>query len=152
MPFLTNPSAWSRYLRSAPLLDGAVWRKNIFPVIVFGVVADGVTFIFWICFNYLQLIEQIDLQLPLTCGFMITAAALWSVQYAREKLDNNIWSLRSAAIVGFVQGCALLSGISRFGTTFAALCWLGYSPRLAFSISFLVQWPLIVAGSLLGLS
>ncbi len=127
-----------------PLCDLIVWKNRILPVIFFGIVADGVTFLFWGC-----KITDV-LYLPLWAGFMITAAALWSMQYTHEKKDIQIWSLYYALIVGLVQGCALMQGVSRFATTVAALQWCGYPGTMACAVSFLLQWPLIVAASVYG--
>ncbi len=96
-----------------------------------------------------SVVERIAI--PLAFGFMMTAIVLWNIQFMQPKKDLNIWSWRNGIIVGLMQGCALLPGISRFGMTMATLQWLGYQGRLAFSISFLLQWPLIVAGSIKGL-
>jgi len=133
-----------RPLQISTLFSHDVWIKNIMPVILFGIAADGITFLLW-----LLNIDQI-INVPLFIGFMITAGILWSSQFPVEKKDVQIWSVRNGFIVGFMQGCALLPGISRFGATFTALRWLGYRNHDAFSISFLIQWPLIVAGSLVG--
>lgn len=142
-------SAWwklviNRPIRLGALCEASVWKKIIGKVLLFGIAADGVTFVCWAIH-----IDQL-IHLPLAVGFMITAVALWSTRCAKNKKNINIWSVSNGLVVGFVQGCALLPGISRFGTTFAALRWLGYTHDNAFSISFLIQWPLIVAGSLLG--
>ena len=64
--------------------------------------------------------------------------------------DNLNNSLFHAAILGIVQGIALLPGISRFGSTFVAGRWLGLSREKAFEFSFLIAWPLMVAGFLKG--
>ena len=127
------------------LWDLNLWKSRILPVFLFGFVADGVTFLLW-SYDFVHKIE-----FPLSFGFLITAGALWSIQFAREKKGINIWSLRSGLIVGFVQGCALLPGVSRFATTVAVFQWLGYKGRIAFIVSFLLQWPLIAAGSIKGL-
>src|SRR3989339_1420788 len=142
-------SAWWKLVINRPigldaLCEVSVWKRILSQVFVFGVVADGVTFVCWA----VHINELVDL--PLVAGFMITAVALWSTRFAQDKKNIDIWSVRNGLIVGLVQGCALLPGISRFGTTFAALRWLGYTNDNAFSISFLIQWPLIIAGSLLG--
>lgn len=142
-------SSWWNLIIDAPIKISSLWnmnlwKKSILSVFLFGLVADGMTFLLW-SFDFAQYIN-----FPLSCGFMITAGALWSMQFAHEKRDLKIWSLKNGLIVGFVQGCALFPGISRFGTTMAALKWLGYSGRIAFAISFLLQWPLIVAGSIKG--
>lgn len=143
-------SSWWNLVIKKPIqlsqvLNFEVWQKNIIPMLLFGIAADTVTFLLWM----FDVAERI--QLPLVIGFVMTGLTLWLVQFAQEKKDINIWSVRNGLIVGFVQGCALLPGISRFATTFSALRWLGYVNRDAFSISFLIQWPLIFAGSLKGL-
>lgn len=142
-------SSWWKLIINGPinmtaLLDASVWKKIIEKVFVFCVVADGVTFLCWAAH-----IDQY-LDMPLAIGFMVTALALWSVQFVHDKKHIDIWSVRHGLIVGFVQGCALLPGISRFGLTFVTLRWLGYKNNDAFSISFLIQWPLIVAGTMVG--
>ncbi|MDP3787686.1 MAG: undecaprenyl-diphosphate phosphatase [Candidatus Chromulinivorax sp.] len=131
-----------RPITCTSLCDVQVWRKNIVPVILFGLVADGITFLFW----YGDIAERF--QFSLTVGFVITALALWSMQFAQEKQGINIWALPYGCIVGIVQGLALFPGISRFATTMAALQWLGYQRRIAFAVSFLLQWPLLVGMSI----
>jgi len=126
------------------LLDKDLWLNRIPKIFAFGLLADTVTFFIW----YLDMSNAI--KLPLFVGFAFTAGALWSIQFARVVKNVNLWSWKSGVVVGFVQGCALLPGISRFGTTVATLQWFGYSGRQAFSVSFLLQWPLVVAGSLKG--
>jgi undecaprenyl-diphosphatase len=131
-------------MRISSLLDGNVWKKNIFPVFVFGLVADSMTFLLWSC----NITDWLNFSLAF--GFMITATVLWNTQFMHPDKDLKMWSWENGVIVGLMQGCALLPGISRFGITIATLQWLGYPGRLAFSISFLLQWPLIVAGSFAG--
>lgn len=143
-------SAWWQLIINKPikfslLLDYNIWVKKLIPVFLFGIIVDSITFLLW----YADVAHAIEL--PLVFGFMITAFALWSIKYTHEKKDVNIWSIKNGLILGVVQGCALFPGISRFGTTVAVLQSLGYPGRIAFAISFLVQWPLIVAGSLVGI-
>jgi undecaprenyl pyrophosphate phosphatase UppP len=64
--------------------------------------------------------------------------------------DNEKVNLVHGLVLGAVQGLALLPGISRFAITFAAARWLGWSPGVALERSFLIQWPLILAGFLKG--
>lgn len=142
-------SSWWQLIIGKPiklksLFDLHLWKKSILSVFLFGLVADGMTFLLW----SLKIAERVEL--PLAFGFVITAVSLWSIQWTCVKKNVDIWSLKNSVIVGLVQGCALLPGISRFGTTVAALQWLGYSGRVAWLISFLLQWPLIAAGSLAG--
>ena len=76
---------------------------------------------------------------------------LYATVYASGKKYAG-WSFQEALILGVVQGLSLLPGISRFASTYGAgrlLC--GYNTSTAFSISFLIQFPLICAGFLKGL-
>lgn len=127
-----------------PLFDTDMWKHKIIPCLMFGLVADGATVVFW----YVDSASKISL--PLAAGFMITACMLYSMRYAQENKDIALWSLRNGLIAGAMQGFALLSGVSRFATTMATLQWLGYQRMNAFYISFLLQWPLIVLGSIKG--
>lgn len=54
-------------------------------------------------------------------------------------------SVKRAVLLGLFQGLALLPGLSRFAATFCGGRYLGFSSRSAFEISFMLQWPLIVA-------
>jgi len=131
-------------LRISSLYNYDVWTKSLPRVFLFGFVADFITFMMW----YFDFAHAVSF--PLLFGFMITTVLLWSMQFSHEKKDIDIWSLRSAVILGCVQSIALFPGISRFGSTVAVLQWLGYPAYRAFAISFLVQWPLLVAGGIKG--
>lgn len=131
-------------IQISSLWDAHLWKKTIPAVFVFGFVADAMTFLLW----------NLDLAswptFSLAFGFVITSAVLRDMQYMHPKKDINLWSWKNGVIVGLMQGCALLPGISRFAITIGTLQWLGYPGRIAFAISFLLQWPLIVAGSIAG--
>lgn len=89
----------------------------------------------------------------LLCGFIITMLLLLSLRLISKNSTSTApqacvcepFDLKKAVILGAVQGCALLPGISRFASTYVAGCWLNISPRRAFQISFLIHLPLIVA-------
>jgi undecaprenyl pyrophosphate phosphatase UppP len=66
----------------------------------------------------------------------------------RGKGELNIYT---AFILGLVQGIALLPGISRLATTYAAARWLGMQPRKAFEVSWLIAVPLFFAASMQGI-
>ena len=91
-------SAWWKLVVVKPiqfssLCSVQVWQKNILPVLLFGIAADGMTFLLWM--------SQFDqfINFPLVVGFIITACALWSVQFATEKKDLNLWSIKNGFIV-----------------------------------------------------
>lgn len=86
---------------------------------------------------------------PLGLGFCITACILYSLRSCPKGNRTQV-SLAMALIIGFVQGVALLPGISRMGITYGVGRWLGLAPRTALEFSLFIQYPLIAAGFLLG--
>jgi len=90
--------------------------------------------------------------LVLGLAFGVTAIMLLTSEYALGKLnlqrtmDKLTWG--RAAFIGFVQGLAVIPGISRSGSTIAAGLWMGLSRVQATRYSFLLTIPIIVAGSL----
>jgi undecaprenyl-diphosphatase len=89
---------------------------------------------------------------PLAGGFLITSFSLLSLYLLRAKKDKKIedLSVYNATVLGMVQGIALLPGLSRFGLTFVAGRYLGYSSYKSFQYSFLIQTPLLAAAFLKG--
>lgn len=123
------------------------YRSYLFTLISRGFMVELVTV------GWFVLFEIIGKQwFPLCAGFMITAIILMMSRYfVSQPTNNNRLTYRNAVIFGMVQGCALLPGISRFGSTFVVALIMGFAPRRAFEYSFLIEVPLSVAGGLLGL-
>lgn len=129
---------WKLFLiipRSLPLIQKMFMR---------GFITDGITvgayFIFFKDNNLL----------PLWVGFLITGFLILSLFFCKKSRSNGVWSYSNAFILGVVQACALMPGISRFGSTFVAARWLGFSNKKAFELSFLIEWPINVAAALKG--
>jgi undecaprenyl-diphosphatase len=119
------------------------WRI-ILKIILFVGIADFITSIFYIVFKI------VPVQFPLSLGFAITGCSLASLYWC-PKNDNNkkgSFNVATACVLGLVQGCALLPGISRLATTYACARWLHFSPQKSFQISWLIAWPLITAAFL----
>jgi undecaprenyl-diphosphatase len=87
---------------------------------------------------------------PLWAGFACTAALLFSLRYVPSNFIGS-WSIYTAPLLGAAQGLALLPGISRLGITYTTARWLGMRPQKAFELSFLIEWPVSVAGFLKGI-
>ncbi len=83
---------------------------------------------------------------PLWLGFFVTACLLFSLLLCKIEIIEQPFTMRSGAVLGIAQGIALLPGISRFGTTFVVARWLGYSEQKACIFSFLIEWPISIAG------
>lgn len=111
-------------------------------MIWYTIVADSVTaFFFYGKSGYLHGVS-------LSVGFMITALCLYSVRWCTKQ--HAIFSWRHALIVGVAQGIALVPGISRFALTYTVARWLSISSEKAFRISFMIEWPLLVAAGAQG--
>lgn len=117
--------------------------RIILKIMLFTVLADSMTVIFFIVFKLFPWIS-----IPLGIGFCITALVLYSLRWCTQGLD--LWNWKKAVLLGCVQGCALLPGISRFATVYVSARWLGLPTKKAFEVTWLVQWPLIFAAFMQG--
>lgn len=84
--------------------------------------------------------------------FLVTAIILFVNHIFQKK--SAICSVpeidyRSAAIVGIVQGLAVVPGLSRSGSTISALTMLGNDEKNSSEYSFLMSIPIIVGGFIL---
>lgn len=116
--------------------------KIIFKIIGLAFVADCVTAFFYLFFHVYGKPAW-----PLGVGFAITAALLLTLRFIKSA-SNQRFGMGKALILGFVQGLALLPGISRFASTFVCARLLALPTHKAFEVSFLIQWPLICAAFL----
>lgn len=123
-----------------PLLNLYRMRHVIGRLLLQGFVLELVTCLFWLLWTCVPR----DAVMPLWIGFFITAGALWALRGRPE--GHRVWSVRDSVVLGALQGIALLPGISRFGITYVGARWLGISVRRSFQISFLIEWPLALAG------
>jgi len=121
------------------------WRRCwpiIAKIIVLTIIADTITALFFLIINRIPF--------PLSffgIGMMNTIVLLISVSFCSDKYRAS-WSYRMAIVLGIVQAMALLPGISRMASTYAAARWLQLPAHKAFEISLLIQWPLICAAFL----
>jgi len=115
----------------------------VLKTIGFAFSANVVTFLIYVFFNYM-----IDVSwFPVGIGFLISSLFLLSLWFCNKEIYHTM-TLKKALLIGAIQGVALLPGISRFGTTFVAGCWLGLTPKKSFEFSFIILWPLIFFGFL----
>ena len=119
------------------------WSQRI-TTIGLVVIADSVTFALYIFWSYVG--KQ---WMPLWGGFLITTLVLLTTAVCKKNSAHTL-TLSYAIILGFVQGLALLPGISRFGVTFAVARFLGFSVQRAFQLSFMIMIPISAGGFLLG--
>jgi undecaprenyl-diphosphatase len=86
---------------------------------------------------------------PLRLGVSFLACALILAASRFVSRRNEPLGPRIALLVGFVQGIAVLPGISRSGATIAAATALGLSPERAARFSFLLSLPAILGATIL---
>ena len=85
----------------------------------------------------------------LAFGFILTSVLLAATElFAREK-QGSFPDLKSSLLTGAMQGIAVLPGVSRSGSTIAAMRLVGASPQEAARFSFLLSIPVIAGGFLL---
>jgi len=83
---------------------------------------------------------------------LITGSLLWATRNVRgigRPLNRMRWT--DALVIGFVQGLAILPGISRSGSTISIALFLGLDRELAGRFSFLLSMPAIVGALLVSL-
>jgi undecaprenyl-diphosphatase len=82
---------------------------------------------------------------------IITAAILWGTRWA-DKTGHGVrrFTVKSSLAIGFVQGLAIIPGISRSGATIAAGLFLGLNRETAARYSFLLSIPAVAGAGLLG--
>lgn len=85
-------------------------------------------------------------------GFCFLATAillLMTHKFQKQSITvkaNNEISTKSASLVGFIQGIAVLPGISRSGSTICSLILAGNNKEQSSEYSFLLSIPIIVGG------
>lgn len=83
-------------------------------------------------------------------GFLLTGAILFSTRFLPEgKIEHPDW--RTALLVGLLQGLAVLPGVSRSGSTIAALLFLKVERPRAFELSMLLSLPAVLGALVLEL-
>jgi undecaprenyl-diphosphatase len=89
-----------------------------------------------------------------TVGAMliITGLILWFTRRVKDDGGGlECFSIRTALIIGFMPGLAVMPGISRSGSTIAVGLFLGLSRELSARYSFLLAIPAILGAGILSL-
>jgi len=90
----------------------------------------------------------------LVVGLMliITGGLLWQTRrVAGAGGGLDVFSIRTALIIGLVQGLAIMPGISRSGSTIALGLFLGLNRELSARYSFMLAIPAILGAGILSL-
>ena len=81
--------------------------------------------------------------------FLVTGVILWGTRGGASARTAKDIQPRDALMIGLIQGCAVLPGISRSGSTIAGAIFLGLDRELAARFSLLISIPAIVGATLL---
>lgn len=111
--------------------------SNIF---LYTLIGDTITVMLYFLLKY----TRIKQYFPLWAGFLVTSVLLFSL-FIVPAGSITTFTMTSAALLGLVQGLALLPGISRLASTYVAGCWLGLTPSTSFIWSCTLQLPLVLA-------
>ncbi|UCD33074.1 MAG: undecaprenyl-diphosphate phosphatase [Desulfobacterales bacterium] len=80
----------------------------------------------------------------------MTGCLLWGTCRIKEEGRSlSSFTIKQAVIVGFVQGLAIIPGVSRSGSTIAVALFLGLNHEAAATYSFLLSIPAILGAGVL---
>jgi undecaprenyl-diphosphatase len=96
----------------------------------------------------LSLISEKALQVLIGIGLIITGFLLTTKIKEKTRKIESINAM-DGIITGILQGFSVLPGISRAGTTTAALIWRGFDSKAALYYSFLLSIPTILIAEIL---
>jgi len=83
-------------------------------------------------------------------AFALTGTLLWMTRRAKQgSFSEFSMPMRTALVIGLVQGLAITPGISRSGSTIAAAMFLGIEREAAAKYSFLLSIPAIMGAFVL---
>jgi undecaprenyl-diphosphatase len=83
---------------------------------------------------------------------IITGGLLWLTRRVKQEGGGlESFSIRTALIIGLVQGLAIMPGISRSGSTIALGLFLGLNRELSARYSFMLAIPAILGAGILSL-
>lgn len=127
-------------------------KKPLQPLTYKLVLSTVITVVMALIYSYFDL-DKYGFKVYGFC-FLITAVLLFiTFMFQRKSAvvpSQNI-STKSAVIVGFVQGIAVIPGISRSGSTISTMILCGNDENKASEYSFLLSIPVIVGGFVLEL-
>ena len=125
-----------------------ILKKPFQPLTYKLILSTSITLIFALCYE----LFNIDAYVTSFYGFcfLITSILLLTAHRFQKQASvvsaNSEINHKSAVLVGFVQGLAVLPGISRSGSTICSLLLSGNTEEKSAEYSFLLSIPIIVGG------
>lgn len=94
--------------------------------------------------------ERLNAPLPVSIALAVTGLILWTAPRRGRRDEATTLGIRDALVAGVAQGLAVVPGISRSGSTIAALMWRDVDAALAARLSFLLYLVASFGVALLG--
>ncbi|EAT17025.1 undecaprenyl-diphosphate phosphatase [Desulfuromonas acetoxidans] len=137
-------------LLTAPWASGndGVVRRRLLWLIIAGSVPTAI-----IGLTFKDALTSVFHNIPLVCAMLlVTGTILFAAErWRRGARSQEQLTLADALITGLVQGFAILPGISRSGSTIAALLFRGVDGAVAARFSFLLSMPAVAGATLISL-
>lgn len=96
--------------------------------------------------------ERLNAPGPVSVALIVTGIILWTAPRRGEREGPRELSWRDALVAGVAQGLAVIPGISRSGSTIAALLWRDVDAPVAARLSFLMYLVASAGVALLGVT
>jgi undecaprenyl-diphosphatase len=139
-----------RSLLTAPWAKGTegIERRRLLGLIIAGSVPTAV-----IGLTFKDLLTSLFHNIPLVCAMLLVTGTLLFLaeRWRHGQRQQHQLTLKDALVTGLVQGFAILPGISRSGSTIAALLFRGVDGAVAARFSFLLSMPAVAGAALLSL-
>nr|WP_320048803.1 undecaprenyl-diphosphate phosphatase [uncultured Desulfuromonas sp.] len=128
--------------------DEGIERRRLLWLIVAGSVPTAL-----IGLTFKDALTAVFHNIPLVCAMLLVTGTVLFVAERWRKGERRLdqLTLADTLITGVVQGCAILPGISRSGSTIAALLFRGVDGAAAARFSFLLSMPAVGGAALLSL-
>lgn len=125
---------------------------KIFKPIIVSLLGTSISFIIiQIIFNKSNLeLEILSLNFSVFLLF-INGLIIFSTKYFNSKKNIDQISILASFIIGFMQGIAILPGLSRLGLSVSACIWSGFKTKDSIIYSFLLYIPSILIGTVLNI-
>jgi len=137
-------SGFFQGLRSSPARQQEGWRMAL--LVILGSIPTVI-----IGLGLKPIFEHLNQPLYVSFALIVTGIVLWFTPksgYKRNALSLN-WL--DATMGGIAQGCAVVPGISRSGSTISTMLWRGASSDLAPRFSFLMYLVVSLGVAILGI-
>lgn len=121
-------------------------NRQIFKFIVISSIISGALGLLFL--KVLTGLEITAKLINLTIGFLLLITAFFLIKASRQQGNRKDIRAADSVLLGFLQGIAVLPGLSRSGLTVSGLLLRKFDGETALRLSFLMSIPIVLAGNL----